>query len=248
MVRLPAAGQIARLCAVVLNVTLAMVAFWLWVRLLQGRLMQPLSLQQALVVALVSATLAATVRWCWFSAAARLSWYDALMRWGPTAALAALAVALTLPGTPLQTLLIIWGLSGSEEFAIARLLRSTRGEAPGEYDQPAAVKPHGADGPVLPPEATQRLTRSRTELGQDLLAGSLRARFAPQQRNETLHVAFCPPFARIPELQCRQVSGPTVRIKTTQVLPHGIRLELKLDAALDEEAEVIVEFSAIGKA
>jgi len=230
----------------VLNLTIATLALFVWVRLLQARLTQPLTLQHALVVAAISAAAALTIRLCWFSTdSAGLSSFDGLMRWGPTAALVAVAVALTLPGTPLQALLVIWGLIAAEEFAVGRLVYSTKAAAPEERNQLDIGERHGPDVLALPPGATQQLTRSRNEPGQDLLVGSLRARFAPQQRSETLHVAFCPPFARIPELQYRQVTGPAVRIKTTQLLAHGVRLELKLDSARSEEAEVDVEFSAL---
>ena len=68
--------------------------------------------------------------------------------------------------------------------------------------------------------------------------------FAPGQRTASLHVAFCPPFARTPEVSAQQLDGPAVRIKTGQLLPYGVRLDLKLSAAAEMPSGVLLRFSA----
>jgi hypothetical protein len=41
-----------------------------------------------------------------------------------------------------------------------------------------------------------------------------------------------------------QTEGPDVRIKTGQVLPYGVRLDLKLAATPKEPTSILIQFSA----
>ncbi|MGA2798559.1 MAG: hypothetical protein ABSE63_13335 [Thermoguttaceae bacterium] len=91
---------------------------------------------------------------------------------------------------------------------------------------------------------TQQLTRSTTAQGGDLLCGALRLDFAAGQRTGNLHVAFCPPFAGTPEITAEQADGPEARIKIAQLLPYGVRMDVKLVVPSDEPAGVLVQFSA----
>jgi hypothetical protein len=98
---------------------------------------------------------------------------------------------------------------------------------------------------TLPPEeVTQQLTRSTAADGTEELAGWLRISFAAGQRTGSVHVAFCPPFARTPELSVEQIDGPEARLKTTQALPYGARLDLKLHSASESPASVVLQFAA----
>ena len=72
----------------------------------------------------------------------------------------------------------------------------------------------------------QRLIRTQAA-GVDRIQGWLKAELEPSERNVTLHVAFCPPFDEMPNLTVVQIAGPECRIKTGQLLPYGVRLELK---------------------
>jgi hypothetical protein len=76
------------------------------------------------------------------------------------------------------------------------------------------------------------------------MEGSVRTVFAAGQRTENCHVAFCPPFPSSPRVACRQLEGPETRIKLAQVLPQGVRIELRLAEAPDEEATVLLEVVA----
>ena len=90
----------------------------------------------------------------------------------------------------------------------------------------------------------QQLTRSQAADGAEELFGWLRMAFAAGQRTGSIHVAFCPPFVATPELAVEQIDGPQVRIKTAQLLPYGVRLDLKLAAAAEEPTAVLLQFSA----
>ncbi|MBL8827940.1 MAG: hypothetical protein JNM18_13265 [Planctomycetaceae bacterium] len=74
----------------------------------------------------------------------------------------------------------------------------------------------------------QNLRRGVTADGVDVLIGEVQAVFAIEQRIETVHLAFCPPFERTPTLDLEQVEGPEARIEVGQLVPYGARLELKL--------------------
>ena len=43
-----------------------------------------------------------------------------------------------------------------------------------------------------------------------------------------------PPLPVVPELSVKQIDGPEARVKTAQLLPYGVRLDLKLVAAAEE--------------
>ncbi len=99
--------------------------------------------------------------------------------------------------------------------------------------------------PIWPAKGViQQLTRSSTAQGGDMLCGRLRLDLLAGQRTGNLHVAFCPPFAGTPEITALQVDGPEARIKIAQLLPYGVRLDVKLIAPSDESASVLVQFTA----
>jgi hypothetical protein len=104
---------------------------------------------------------------------------------------------------------------------------------------PLAPQRHTEQGTLL-----QQLTRRQTADGSEELSGCVRVPFAAGQRTGNAHLAFCPPFAKAPELAVEQIDGPSCRIKTVQLLPYGARLELKLTAAADAPTNVLLQFSA----
>ena len=103
------------------------------------------------------------------------------------------------------------------------------------------LSPPGAD--VL-----QQLTRSKTADGTERLDGWLRMPLAPGQRTASVHVAFCPPFETNPTLDLEQIEGPEGRIRSAQLMPHGVRLDLKLRRKPEEPTDVFLRFSAVWSA
>ncbi len=188
-------------------------------------------------------------------------------------ALFAVAAALSLPGTPAAGLSLFWLILLVEEGWAwrTRLFRVVKraddpaafraSEAPAEPRSPPDIKTsfparqetrapkiveRAFDSTAaIPPEGvTQQLTRGTDADGTEELAGWLRIAFAAGQRTLSAHLAFCPPFARTPELSVEQIDGPETRIKTAQVLPYGARLDLKLHAPPETPAAVVLQFSA----
>jgi hypothetical protein len=93
-------------------------------------------------------------------------------------------------------------------------------------------------------DVAQQFVRRRAADGSDTLSGFARLVFAPAQRTGSVHVAFCPPFARTPELSVAQIDGPEARIKTGQLLPYGVRLDLKLTAEAEQPISVLLRLMA----
>lgn len=93
-------------------------------------------------------------------------------------------------------------------------------------------------------QVTQQFVRSRSTSGEDVFSGWLRVEMPVGGRTTNVHVAFCPPFAKAPIIDVRQVDGPPARIKTVQTLAHGARLEVKLNHASEAAATVLLRFAA----
>ncbi len=113
---------------------------------------------------------------------------------------------------------------------------ATVGDREIRVDPPQQPAPH-----ILPPNASQQLTRSFEDDGSDTLYGLLRGHFAPGQRSLRLHVSFCPPFDTVPEVTVDKMEGPEVNVKPAQVLAYGLRLDLRLKSLSIDAQDVILE-------
>jgi hypothetical protein len=90
----------------------------------------------------------------------------------------------------------------------------------------------------------QQLTRLTTAAGADRLQATLYAQLPIGGRTTSVHVAFCPPFASLPHVEYEQANGPAARIKLAQLLVHGARFDIKLQAAAAESETVCIEMTA----
>jgi hypothetical protein len=231
----------------------------LW-RQAAGALRHPLE-PAALLAAVVAATAAAVaVRGSWLrqSGAQHPLWLDRTVTIAVSVAVVALTVGLCLPGTPAACLAAVgivvaaeegWAWVGHLRRSASRHVPNSRGltapgRKPGELREFRELLAPGCNNAVPPEGVVQQLTRSRAANGAEEISGWLRTCFAAGQRTASVHVAFCPPLGAAPELSVEQIDGPEARIKTAQVLPYGARLDLKLAAALEEPASVLLQFSA----
>jgi hypothetical protein len=121
----------------------------------------------------------------------------------------------------------------------SRLVSAKAPCADGTGESIATLEPAEPAADVL-----QQLTLRTTAEGGQELSGWLRMPLRLGQRNGSLHVAFCPSFARLPEVQAEAVAGPNCRIKAAQVLPNGVRLDVKLTGAAGEGESVLIWFHA----
>jgi hypothetical protein len=94
------------------------------------------------------------------------------------------------------------------------------------------------------PQVLQQLTRLRTADGHESIHGTLTAEFSPGERQTTLHVAFCPPFEAIPEVEVNIADDSDATVKLTQLLHHGAQLELRLPEPAEDPLHITIEFSA----
>ena len=257
--RLPQpAAQLRQCSAAGLLGLLALVALLVAWRRLAGALSSPLGPAAMVLVGASLAGVAAVAR----CGRRPVRWHLLL-----SAAVLLLALALWLPGSPRAGLLLFWAiLAGEEGWAWAGLLLRRRRPQPASPAVPRwRVDPaqslllpsppdvaRGADLPgekaqedAVPAEnVLQKLTLSQDADGSQRLSGWVRLRLEAGQRSGVVHVAFCPPFAQTPEWSLEQLDGPPARIRTAQLLPHGVRLDLKLAAAAADAASVLVRFTA----
>jgi hypothetical protein len=99
----------------------------------------------------------------------------------------------------------------------------------------------GDDGENL----SQRLTRRVSAEGADVLEGSTTATFLPGQKQAMVHISFCPPFLRIPELSCEILVGDGARAKLASAHAYGARVEVRLNAPAAATQIVRVGFNAV---
>lgn len=95
-------------------------------------------------------------------------------------------------------------------------------------------------------EVVQQLTRLRDQHGQESMVGSLRANFGPGQRTTEVYVGFCPPFQGTPTIEVEQTEGPHARLTVGQVLPHGARVDVRLDKPGPAADRVVLDLYACG--
>lgn len=174
-----------------------------------------------------------------------------------------LALSVSLPGSSTAALVALWLTIVAEEAAVWGWLWRRGRRRTNEPLQSGAVE-EGAGGRVrrlehveskpdapekdidrpLPHDATQSLIRQTDAQGVDVLTGQFRGQFRAGERTVFVHVAFCPPFARLPEVTCEQIAGPPVDIKVAQLQTYGVRLDVKLKRPSDEPAAVNVRLEA----
>lgn len=80
--------------------------------------------------------------------------------------------------------------------------------------------------PSITPDVTQWLTRSITVEGE-IIEGGLRVNFDEGQRDATLHVSFCPPFRKVPEVTTEDLDAAQLEIRVAAIFPFGARLNVR---------------------
>ena len=166
------------------------------------------------------ATAFALVAW---ANAIRLCLRDRRAAWLAAAVLVLVAIACSFPGE--RTIdWLVW-LSAFAAFGLCPATRNSpaRGSVAAEE------------------QVLQQLTRSLAADGTESIHGTLFAEFAPGERTAILHVAFCPPFERLPTVDAEAEDGD---VKIAQVLHQGARLEARIPHASSTLRRVTVEFLA----
>lgn len=156
-------------------------------------------------------------------------------------------LCLSLPGTTAASLIILWSacsLAVLITIAGQRLVSS-----PVLSPWPAVSRP--ARRGVAPPRDAL-LSACRREVlagGIEQVQGWVALDFVPGQRQQVAHVAFCPPFERVPDVQAALRDDPAAsaaRISVTHALPQGARIEVRLAGPAPAARRQIVEYRAAG--
>ena len=232
--------RLVRAAVVVATWLLLLIGLFLLVRRLSGALAMPLSPPALLAVGALAALAAWSARIVWEGASSETmptcvsGWF---VRFAPSAALLSMVAALSLPGTQAGALGLFWAMLLSSELKTHfQLQRFSPGRQTGAKRLAVPLQHSNHDENIV-----QQLTRLRdAELGE-MVYGTLRADFEPNQRSASLHVAFCPPFAMMPQMDIEQTDGPESRLKLGQVLPYGARVDVRLREAFAEPQSVVVE-------
>jgi hypothetical protein len=260
-------ASIARWASVTLLGLLGASAVVMAARRLAGALPRPLEPVPMLAAAATVAIAVFAIRLGWpIRSAAGFASRSALVAMiGASLAAVAFGAAISASGTHVGAVFSFWGLLGLEEaWAWRQILRRSAGvvpprawrfwrrdrrelSAPDRVQASTVLPAHrvAKDSGAWPAdEVVQQLVRGRGADGSDTLSGFARLVFAPGQRSGSVHVAFCPPFARTPELSVEQIDGPEARVRTAQLLPYGVRLDLKLPLEAQQYTSALLQFTA----
>jgi hypothetical protein len=155
---------------------------------------------------------------------------------------AACAAAISLEGSSALGLLALWlPIIGEVGWAAGWRQHSTM---PGNRESDVIALDSALSELAFADSAvTQQLVRLRGVDGSETISGCLRANFAAGERTTYLHVPFCPPLEGTPECAAETIDGAAARVKVSQVLRQGARLEVRLDKVAIEPQEVVIEFS-----
>jgi hypothetical protein len=98
-------------------------------------------------------------------------------------------------------------------------------------------------GDALEPGVLARWIRSRQEDGRETIEGAVRVAFQTGERQTQAHLAICPPLAAVPSCFAEPTDGADAQVRVAQVLPYGVRLEVKLDQPAEEACDVTIGFA-----
>lgn len=95
-------------------------------------------------------------------------------------------------------------------------------------------------------EASARAEQSRFQdsQGGETIRGYIQVPHIPEQRETRAYVAFCPPFAVLPDVQADCISGPPALVTVGEALWHGARLDVRLAGTPRSAGSVTVEYVA----
>ncbi|MBX3412200.1 MAG: hypothetical protein KF708_05730 [Pirellulales bacterium] len=246
--------QLARQGVGLLLVLLLGAALTLGFRRLTGALERPLAAPMLAAAAVALAAISSLLH-----LASRRLWPTPAGRWLEVSIVLGLLVAglaLSLPGSSPAGMAFFWLVLATAETATRAPWRSrpdkrveshvadrTSLHSHTHVESVPARSDLSAGDEGLSQGTLQQITRTRSDEGVEAVEGRLGVELAAGQRTATAHVAFCPPFARVPRIEVA-VDGEEARVKLAQALPHGARFDVKLNAPAEEPLVLPLRFSA----
>jgi hypothetical protein len=157
------------------------------------------------------------------------------------------ALAMSVPSSPAPGLAALWiATAGAVGICALETVRPRIWRVPG-----AGSPPRGPKQRKSKPDAARRLVseqvRLKAEDGSERVQGWLQVEFAADQRLAVAHIGFCPPFEVVPQVHAMVDRGSTVtavRVRVTQALHSGARLEVKRNEVSGATTAVRVHFEA----
>lgn len=228
-------GIVARALAIATCVVFAMATF-LMARRVTGAFSSPLSL--------LPLTATATVVVLWTLVVRELSARKPAFEAASIVTLFTIALACSYPGTrpvdwliwPAAMLAVVFcpSLAWKREQQRKRLRVS--------HPATETVGPTESDCETI----LQQFTRVRSAEGIESIHGIFMAEFAAGERQTLTHIAFCPPFERLPQVEANVADDSDAEVKLIQVLHNGSQFEVRLPQPADTPTNVAVEFFAAG--
>lgn len=237
--------QLAELAAWTLLAALALVAITLVLRRMSGALIQPLGLGGLAAVALSCCAAAAAIRRSLCPGGVVLGTQYSVLRKEFVICLAitvitiSILAAVTLKGTPAVAVVPAWFLVAASE--AASWLPAFRGHFAVARSAVARSAVRADEAELeLPANLVQQVTRVQDDAGGESVHAVLRAVVPAGDRQGAIHVAFCPPLVRVPQLTAHALDGEA-DVRITQAESFGARLEVKLPASAAADQAVLVE-------
>jgi hypothetical protein len=154
-------------------------------------------------------------------------------------AAAVVAGSLSIAGIRPSSLVLLWlpviGTAAWMTWQRARPIRDRRIEG----EDFVCAKPQ-----ALGPNVSLMLTRTVDAVGRDVVEGTVVARFAAGERFASVHLAFCPPFARTPTIAFHTLGDVAADVKAAQIVPYAARFDVKLRSAAAAPLEIPLTFVA----
>jgi hypothetical protein len=178
----------------------------------------------------------------------------AFIDWLPTLSLALIGAAVSLPGSSVLGIVLLWSMIASEEVGIGILERGRASLRQGGHSDGRSIVSNASPDfsqPLVNVElddagesdrATQHYTRERDEFGGELIHGVACVDFARGERTAIEHLVFCPMLAELPSVEVEPVGDIECDVRATHVFRYGARFEVKLDEPCDEPTRVRLAF------
>lgn len=234
-------------------------------RRLAGGFVQPLSPFALVALGIMLSVCFAALRasWYWLASASR---FDRAVPWSCSFAGLAFALAFSLPGSSTGAMTLLWIFVLVGECLTAGFVwrrphvwpltppvadrsgtqvdsRTGQGVAP-QFDE---LDEDSLDEELLEDHVIQRLVRTVDEHGGELVFGLQRVTFAAGERQQNIHVAFCPPLASTPKLSMDVMDGPSAETRVLKAESYGAAIEVRLSRPSDKPVSLQVHFAALGE-
>ena len=177
---------------------------------------------------------------------------------GPASLVARAGLVLGMAAVTLPPRAASWREAAATGLAVAIAAAAVVLRPPAERSRTAAAPPRAAGRrPVrraarsrrggVPGRLRQRLARYDSHAGIDCLRGRINVEVAAGARAAHGHVGFCPAFVATPAVEVTtDYDGVEATVAAAEVLPWGVRVEVRLAEPAEEPLEIPVDLLVRG--